>query len=158
MWGFGVLILALLPYVFSSQANEFRVLAETAFAKGELSASLALYTKLIEGMNDRARNEFSGKCLIQPHFFFPSSLFPVIAVEKTQLNFVKRAKVLLAKQELDKSLADLQEALTLDPTYVQAFLLRAQIYKMQGEMARAVEDLEKVLKIRPNQKAAQAEV
>ena len=54
------------------------------------------------------------------------------------------------KRELDAALADLDEAIRLDPTYACSYNNRGRTYAFKGDYDRAITDYSEALKLNPN--------
>src|SRR5690349_596389 len=54
------------------------------------------------------------------------------------------------KRELDAALADLDEAIRLDPTYACSYNNRGRTYGFKGDYDRAIADYNEALKLNPN--------
>lgn len=67
---------------------------------------------------------------------------------------VCRGRALAGLKKYDLSLADLNEALAIDPKFVLAFISRADTYLSMGEDEKALEDLESALSLDPKQAKA----
>jgi tetratricopeptide (TPR) repeat protein len=60
-----------------------------------------------------------------------------------------RARAYAIQKKNEKALEDIAHALEIDPDYLQAILLRAQVHEQQGDLAAAKADVDEALKDRP---------
>jgi tetratricopeptide (TPR) repeat protein len=54
------------------------------------------------------------------------------------------------KGDYDRAIADLTEAIRLDPKYVWAYASRGEAYRMKGDYDRAIADLTEAIRLDPN--------
>jgi len=66
-----------------------------------------------------------------------------------------RGMAYLAKDEYDKAIPDLDEAIRLDEDLVEAYVARGTVYYRKGECDKAILDLNKAINLDPNSAAAQ---
>ena len=64
---------------------------------------------------------------------------------KNPVNYVALARILVAKKELDKAAANLEEAINLKADYAPARFILVQIYDQQGKMPEAIKRAEELV-------------
>ena len=64
---------------------------------------------------------------------------------KNPANYVALARVLVAKKELDKAVANLEEAISLKADYAPARFILVQIYDQQGKLSEAIKPAEELV-------------
>jgi len=77
----------------------------------------------------------------------------LIYLEKTQINYFKRASSHIKKKQYARALSDLDEAIELDTSFTRALQQRAKIRAMRGDCAEAEVDLKTIAKLRPKKGA-----
>jgi TPR repeat len=73
---------------------------------------------------------------------------------KSALTHVDRGAIYQAEGDLDRAIADYDEAIEIDPNYANAFLTRANAYRGKHDLERAKQDLEVALRLDPQLAAA----
>jgi hypothetical protein len=68
--------------------------------------------------------------------------------------YVGRAIAYRAKGELDRSISDYDQAISLDPKYVHAYNNRGTVYRQKGELDRAIADFDQAIRLDPTYTAA----
>lgn len=79
----------------------------------------------------------------------------LLAVEPSAKHYYKRYKVHQKMQNYERGVADLNEAISIDPKFTTAYLQRANTQVLLGDCAAAVTDYRMVLKLDPKKKDAQ---
>jgi len=64
--------------------------------------------------------------------------------------YVCRGTALVYKQEYDKSFADIEEALKLDPKLVRGYVGRGIVWAHRGDDVKAIADYNEALRLEPN--------
>ncbi len=77
-----------------------------------------------------------------------------IGLEKTAVTHTGRAIDLMVAGAYDRAIADLDEALRLNPKYFYAYLNRGDAYRKKRDFAKAEADYRKALEITPNESEA----
>ncbi|MFN3658103.1 MAG: tetratricopeptide repeat protein [Pseudolabrys sp.] len=77
-----------------------------------------------------------------------------IKLEKTAVTHTGRAIDLIEAGAYDRAIADLDEALRLDPKYFYAYLNRGDAYRKKRDFTKAEADYRKALEIKPNESEA----
>lgn len=68
----------------------------------------------------------------------------------THSDYITKAKQDIDKKDYPSSITSLEKAIYLDPNDVQAYLILAQIYYLNGDRALAIENNHKALRLNPN--------
>lgn len=66
------------------------------------------------------------------------------------ITYENRAEGRWGMNDLPGALADIEQALRLDPNYGRPYGVRAAIYRLQGQLARAMPDLNRALQLDPS--------
>jgi len=66
----------------------------------------------------------------------------------------ERALSYRSKGDSDRAIADLSEAIRLDPKYAEAYYLRGVSYRNKGDLARAISDYSEAIRLDPKLAAA----
>src|SRR6516164_8432899 len=69
----------------------------------------------------------------------------------------ERALSYRSKGDSDRAIADLSEAIRLDPKYAEAYYLRGVSYRNKGDLARAISDYSETIRLAPKVAAAHPE-
>jgi len=69
-------------------------------------------------------------------------------------SYFGRGKFYLYKEENDAAIIEYNNALVLDPNYIEAYLNRGLLYGAIGDVNNAIKDFKTILKIDPNNNAA----
>jgi tetratricopeptide (TPR) repeat protein len=71
---------------------------------------------------------------------------PSVTGHRAAVAYMARADAYIAQRRLDLALKDLTEAVAVEPTLAQAFDERADLHRMRGELALAIEDEAQAIK------------
>src|SRR5262249_31248867 len=63
--------------------------------------------------------------------------------------YCNRGYALTEKRELDRALADLEEAIKVDPTYACAYSNRGRVFTLRGDFDRAIQDYDEAIRRDP---------
>jgi tetratricopeptide (TPR) repeat protein len=74
---------------------------------------------------------------------------PQLDTKQRSLAFSNRAAGYQGKNDLDRALADANEAIKIDPTSAQAFFRRGDVYKNQNQNDLALQDLTEAIRLDP---------
>ena len=73
-----------------------------------------------------------------------------IEIERAEFRYERRGTIYFRKNELDKALADYEEALVINPQYAPALYGRGTIRIRNGDLARGGADVAAAIHHRPN--------
>ncbi|HUO11702.1 MAG TPA: DUF3857 domain-containing protein [Caulobacteraceae bacterium] len=79
---------------------------------------------------------------------------PPQAEPKTAADFAERGETALLKRDFDQAIADLDQAIRLDPTFSRAFYNRGVAEMAEGEQAKALDDIDHALALNPKDMTA----
>ncbi len=70
--------------------------------------------------------------------------------------FFNRGVAYLDHEKVNEAMQDFDDAIELDPAFVEAYVMRGNLLGMVGEFDEAIADLKKALEVRPDHPHADA--
>ncbi len=147
--------------------NNYKILLDEGIEKihkGEFQQAIELITKSIELKNDWEISYFYRAVANQANENMDEAILDYTKALKINPNmcdaYYNRAKIMLEKKncevDIDKIIDDLNMALVFDENFIDALFALAAAYKKKGEYQKALEALEKLLKLQPDSIHARA--